>query len=88
MGGLKSIAHPVAFLVVAPAPEEVLAAHDKPPVSGVWDGVEGEAWWEGEVFHRDDHDDEEFLAPLKSRVEVGDLHPLMIPAKFACIGGR
>ena len=33
-------------------------------------------------------DAEVFLAPLKSRVDVGQSHPLTIPAKFACIGDR
>jgi hypothetical protein len=80
--------YPVALVVMAPAPEEALAAHGRPPVSGVPDGVEGKDCWEGGGFHRDDHAAEVFLAPQKMRVDVGQLHPLTIPAKFACIGDR
>ena len=57
--------YPVALIVMAPAPEEALAANGRPPVSEVPDGVEGKACWEGEGFHRDDHASEAWVAPQK-----------------------
>ena len=80
--------YPVALIVMAPAPEEALAAHGRPPVSGVPGGVEGKNCWEGGGFHHDDHAAEELVAPQKMRVGHWNLQHLTIPAKISRIGCR